>query len=165
MALLGHLRLVQIRPRVREIGAGVLPVGIEEQVVEAVGQVVVVGDVGPRARHRVVLVKPAQEAAEAIGEMADPHPLALAPAVGGAEIEEVVEAALLHRQPAVHVGLAEGQIRADEEPAVQRPVVQPDRHRAAGPVPELVRAPRGVDDPQGTRPDDARGEMREQHTG
>ena len=46
VTLLGHLRLFEIHGRILEIGAGILPVGIEEQVVEFTRQIVMMLDVG-----------------------------------------------------------------------------------------------------------------------
>ncbi|MNT89644.1 hypothetical protein D3C72_2304120 [compost metagenome] len=45
MALLGDLRLIERDAFGAEIGAGVLPVGIEEEIEELGRQVVVMGDV------------------------------------------------------------------------------------------------------------------------
>ena len=49
MALLGELGVVERLVRLLEIGAAVLPVGIQEQRVEPPVEIVVVSDVAPRA--------------------------------------------------------------------------------------------------------------------
>ena len=49
MALLGELGVVERRIRRVEIGAAILPVGIEEQRVEPAVEIVMVGDVARRA--------------------------------------------------------------------------------------------------------------------
>ena len=54
--LLGGLRLLQRLVAAREIGAGVLPVAVQEQAVEAAVQIVVMRHVALRAGRRVVLV-------------------------------------------------------------------------------------------------------------
>ena len=51
VALLGELGLLQVAPW-REIGAGILPVAIEEEVVDGAVDVVVVRHVAPRASRR-----------------------------------------------------------------------------------------------------------------
>ena len=71
MALLGDLRLLQRLVAAREIGAGVLPVAIEEQAVEPAVQVVVVRHVALRARRRVVLVDAALQPAECRAQASD----------------------------------------------------------------------------------------------
>ena len=50
MALLGELRVVERLVRVLEIGAAILPVGVEEQRVEPPVEIVVMRDVAARAR-------------------------------------------------------------------------------------------------------------------
>src|SRR3546814_1980236 len=52
-----------------EVGAGVLPVGVEEEVVELARQVVVVGDVLLRFADRVVLLQAPDVAAEREAEL------------------------------------------------------------------------------------------------
>ena len=56
VALLVLLRGVDVVVRRAEIGAGILPVAIEKQLVELVRQIVMMRHVAPRPRHRVVLV-------------------------------------------------------------------------------------------------------------
>ena len=55
MRLLLRLRLFQRVVGRAEIGAGILPVGIKEQIVERAGQVVVMRDIGAGALGRVEL--------------------------------------------------------------------------------------------------------------
>ena len=66
MTLLRGLRVFERFIRIVEIGAGILPVGIEEEIIERVGQVVVMGDVLARAPQRIVLLEHAQAAADEI---------------------------------------------------------------------------------------------------
>jgi hypothetical protein len=68
LVLLGRLKRVVLRA---EIGAGVLPVRIEEKLVEASRQVVVMGDVLAGARCRIDLLKPPDQRLQAIDEV---HP-------------------------------------------------------------------------------------------
>ena len=64
VALLGELRVVERLIRLLEIGAAVLPVGVEEQRVEALVEIVVVRDVVARARRRIELREPPPEIAQ-----------------------------------------------------------------------------------------------------
>ena len=51
MALLGELGVVERLVGRLEIGAGVLPVGVEEQRIEPAVEIVMMRDVAPRARR------------------------------------------------------------------------------------------------------------------
>ena len=64
VALLGELRVVERLLGMLEIGAAVLPVGIEEQRVEALVEIVVMRDVGARAGRRIELREPPPEIAQ-----------------------------------------------------------------------------------------------------
>ena len=66
MALLGELRLFERLALVLEIGAGILPVGVEEEAVEPLVVIVVPGDVAARARAVVALMKTAQRDARLV---------------------------------------------------------------------------------------------------
>src|SRR5688572_28732721 len=55
MPLLGDLRLLQVHTPVGEIRAGVLPVAVEEQIVDRAVDIVVVGNVVARAARRIEL--------------------------------------------------------------------------------------------------------------
>ena len=60
MPLLVELRGVEVVGAVAEVGAGILPVLIEERCVEFFRQVVVMGDVAAGTPERVVLMEPTQ---------------------------------------------------------------------------------------------------------
>ena len=64
MALLGELGVVERLIGRFEIGAAILPVGVEEQRVEPAVEIVVVRDIAPRPRPRVELLQPAVEVAQ-----------------------------------------------------------------------------------------------------
>ena len=55
VALLGELRRIEVVVLGLEVAAGILPVAIEEQVVDGAIDVVVVGHVAPRAARRIEL--------------------------------------------------------------------------------------------------------------
>ena len=70
--LLGGLRLLQRLVAAREVGAGVLPVAVEEQAVEPAVQIVVVRDVALRAGGRIVLVDAPLNSADSAGHSRPP---------------------------------------------------------------------------------------------
>ena len=65
MALLGQLRVFQRAVIGLEIGAGILPVAVEEEVVELARQIVMVGDVVLGLADRIVLVDALDQLAHA----------------------------------------------------------------------------------------------------
>ena len=145
-----------------EIGAGILPVAVQEEVVQLVRQIVVVRDVGLRPRDRIVLMEaPQQRLAEAPG--APERMLEGDPAADRADVHEVVERALLDRQRAVHIGLADMEIGVEREAPVQRPVVQADGHLGPFAAPDPMTQAVGIDDRQPTPLQDPPGELREHH--
>ena len=117
--LLVQLCRLQVEVRLGEVGAGVLPVAIEEQVVQLAGQIVMVRDVAPRARHRIELARAAQQTMEA-AERALERALPDDREVAADEVEKVVERGVLDRQRAVHVRLAGAQFGVEREAPVQR---------------------------------------------
>src|SRR3546814_11341120 len=60
--LLVRLRLIQALLAAAEVGAGILAVGVEEEVVELAGKVVVVGDALLRLAVRIILLQAADVA-------------------------------------------------------------------------------------------------------
>ena len=84
--------------------------------------------------------------------------------VGHAEIEELEGRAFLDRQSPVHIGLGHRHLRIEQDLALQRPVVEPDRHAmkiplAAKDVPLAGR----IDHRQLAGPDQAPQEVLDQH--
>ena len=72
MALLGELRIGQALAWPLEIGAGVLPVGIEEEIIEAAVEIVVVRDVALGAPRIVALLERAERRAKSGAGFGDP---------------------------------------------------------------------------------------------
>jgi hypothetical protein len=111
--LLGLLRGLQRHVRVGEIGAGILPVGIEEEIVERAGQVVVVRDVGPGARGGVVLVDGAARAPDRPRQPPPPQPVRQRGVPRG-ERQQPLQVIAVERERAVHVGLAQCQFGPED---------------------------------------------------
>src|SRR3546814_19365361 len=72
--LLVRLRLIQALLAAAEVGAGILAVGVEEEVVELAGKVVVVGDVLLRLADRIILLQAADVAAQGEAELPPGRP-------------------------------------------------------------------------------------------
>ena len=105
MALLGELRVVERLVRVLEIGAAVLPVGVEEQRVEPAVEIVMMRDVAPCAPARIELPQAALEIAQ---QPLRPRPVRRMPSVlAEHDGEHVSDGALLDDEGAIHVGFAE----------------------------------------------------------
>ncbi len=118
-----------------EIGAGILPVGIEEQRVQLGRQVVVMGDVALRAGDRVELGHRAEPPRRGHGR-AQPPDRRHVFVVADDERDEPGDVVVLDRQVAVHVGLAHGELRMEREPALGLLAGQAhaERRRVPGPV-------------------------------
>ena len=163
MALLVELRRLEIVVGPAEIGAGILPVLVEEELVEPLREVIVMGDVLARAMHRIVLLQPAQELAEPGIEGAqrvDRRALH----VPRGEVDEIVDRpAVLDRQRAVHIGLADMEPRVEEELAAEGAVVQPDRHLGPGLAGEHINLAIPIDDAQRADGDEMTEQMRQEH--
>ena len=122
MPLLGELRLFQRFVAAREVGAGVLPVAIEEQTVEPPVQIIVVRDVAPRAMCGIVLVEAAPKHAERRAHAGDGMAGGARHHVERQHLDHVVEAASIRDPSAIHVGLAQPQHRVDDQ-AADRPCI------------------------------------------
>ncbi len=117
MALLGELRIVERLVQTFEIGAGVLPVGIEEQRIEPAVEIVMMRDVALRPRRHIELLQPPVEKEQ---PPLQPRP-ARRHAVGGLaehDREQVGDRALLHPQRAVHVGFPEPDLGIEQHAAL-----------------------------------------------
>ena len=115
MALLGELRLLEPLPLALEIGAGILQVGIEEQLIEPVVEIVVMGDVAPRPRRgRFAKSKRRRKKRTRRSALARPK-CGIAERIARAERHEVVEIALRHLEAAVHVEFAQRQLGVEHQ--------------------------------------------------
>ena len=161
--LLGALRLLDVLAPGREVGAGVLALAVEEELVEGAREVVVVGDVGLRAPERVELLHAAQQEADrgchqpARGRHAGLD-------VRRAQVEEVPQIPFLQHEAAVDVGLGRRHLRVQEDVALELLVGEADRHAVErlGAL-EDVPVPVGVDDGELALADEAPEEAFDQH--
>ncbi len=130
-----------------------MPVAVEKEVVELIGQVVMVGDILPGAGQRVELMDAAQELVRPV-EQPRQHALGHGLDVELQQVDQVVKAALLDRQAAVDISLRQIEARPDDQLAVQGPVVQADRRTRPGRSGEIMAGAAGVDDAQPALGDD-----------
>ena len=128
-----------------EVGAGILPVGIEEELVNARIDVVVAGHVVTCAPGRVELQRKPGRAPE---ERHRPAPRREGDArrVLHHERDEVVDAAGLEGEAAAHIRFAGGELGVEDEGALDPPVGKTDAHRLARPVAEAVPFAGAVDE-------------------
>ena len=121
MALLGELRVFERLVLVLEIGARILAVGIEEEAVEAVVEVVMIGGVAPRPRGRVRGAQPPHELPKALEEV-DAEERTPSLRVSEQNLDEVVDRPALDDEPSAHEQLSELQLRVEQH-GNDRPVV------------------------------------------
>ena len=147
--LLGELRVVERLVGRLEIGAGVLPVRIEEKRIQPAVEIVMMRDVALCARGAVELLQPAVEVAD--------DPLRPRPARRHAvrrlaehECEEIGDRAFLYAQRTVHVGFAEPKFRIEQYAALGGSGHEADRDRPAGAVAEGANGTARRRDPEGS---------------
>ena len=116
MGELGLLRGIEAHRRIGEIGAGILAVGIEEQLVKPVVEIIMVGDVALRAVAQIDLPQPPRD--PRVPPQREPHRVVTVPAqVEGDEIEQATDIAGLDHQPSIHIGFRRAQRRVDRDGA------------------------------------------------
>ncbi len=162
MLLLAQLRRLQALVGIGEVGAGVLAIGVEEQIVQFARQIVVMGDVAAGTAGRVELFEAAEQPADAAEGSLHPA-LARAGAVAADQVEKIVERAVLDRQRAVHVRFAGAQSRLQQHAPMQRRLVQADGHRRRCLGAEDMAATAGVDHGQASGTNQRRQQTRQQH--
>ena len=133
MALLGELRILQRAIVGFEIGAGVLPVTVEEQVIERAREVIVVCNVALGLADGIVLVDALQRLAHCISRLRH-----LRQPVGGRTLHQqrndvIDRGAARHAEAAVHVEFAEIEVRVGSHlgRGKRRLDVQVHRHATA----------------------------------
>ena len=143
MGLLVELRLFDAVRRIGEVAAAILEVGVEEELVEVVADVIVMGDVAQRRRLPVErpqqVSEPAALAQEWIGSFA------VFPAMAAAnDVDEVEDLALFDDQPAVHEGFGGTQSGVADDIAGDAGIGQPHRDGAESAVGRAVAIIRAV---------------------
>ena len=93
VTLLGLLRFFKRLVALGEIGAGVLPIAIEEQAVQPSIEVIVMRDVPASTRSRIELIDRAPNPDNRPPKPSDKVALAIGPEIGEQHIEDVVDRA------------------------------------------------------------------------
>src|SRR6478735_5448608 len=119
-----------------EIAAAVLPIGIKEESIELLVEVIVVRDIAARAGWRIELRESAPEITR--------EPLYARPAqrlarcvLRQCEMEKVCDRAPLHQERAVHVGFADLEFGIEQHSPLGGPRRVADRQGFAGSVAKL----------------------------
>src|SRR5262249_22820997 len=145
VTLLRKLGIVERLLAGLEIGAAVLPVGVEKQRVKLAVEIVVVRRVAPRPRARIELLDAAMDVAD---EPLQPRPrrrCVLAP-LPGQNATDIGDGALFDETTAVHIGSRESEGSTGRDAALGCSGGEADPRRRASPVPEgKARAGRGPD--------------------
>ena len=116
VTLLCGLGVIERLAGIFEIGAGILAVGIEEEIVKPLVEVVMAGDIALGAQPIVALVQATKRDAR-LGQGLRPGLAFQFGEVTGAELQKVVKAAFGYDQPSVHVEFAERQRRIEHQVA------------------------------------------------
>ena len=124
MRLLVALRLFQAVARVGEVSAAVIAVGVEEQLVQFVVEVIMVRDVLARRSGVVAAEARAELAHHALLERAA-MPAILEPAVADDQLDQFEHRPLIEAQAAVHIGLTDHQPRVTHQVEQHLAIVHP----------------------------------------
>jgi hypothetical protein len=161
--LLGRLRHLQRCLGICEVSAGILAVAVEEEVVERAVEVVVMRHVALGTADGVALLQPARDPLGAERPREPPGVLHRRH-VAAEQVEKIVQAAILDRERAVHVGFADRQSWAQGQPPGCGVIVHADRHgRTRRVTSDAIRPARSVDDRQRPGAQEASQDLRQQH--
>ena len=144
---LASLRFLERVVGLLEVGAAVLLVGVEEQLVEPVIQIVVVSDVAAGAPRIVAADDAAREEAIATEEARRERALLIL-GVAQHKLEELVDGAALDDEATVHEQLADAQLGVENGGALGAGVHEADADFFAATVAEGVHAAAGSHDRQ-----------------
>jgi hypothetical protein len=115
VTLFGDLGFLQGFVAMAEVGAGVLPVAVQEQAVQPPVQIVMMRDVAPRPRRRIVLVQPPGEVAQRRPQPHHRQGLGIDHHIADQHVEHLEQAAAFRHQRAVHIGLTHRQRRVQNK--------------------------------------------------
>ena len=145
MPFLEQLRGFEVFVAGRKVSAGILPVGIEEKVVEIARQIVVVRHVAPRAIDRVVMPEGGQPAVDQPLGFAEISVIADVPIGFHVNLDEIAQAALFDQQAPVHIGFAPPDRTAGGELTFGAFVRHPQDDRRSLPIADIVTIALGID--------------------
>src|SRR5690606_37654038 len=111
-------------------------VGIEKEIVDRASDIVVMGDIPPGAARGIELRKPPGQESSHI-EALGPARRRVRHGILEHEGQEVVDPALLHDEPAIHIGLADSEMRVQRKLSLEPPVGEPGDYWGAFTIAEL----------------------------
>src|SRR5690606_6910117 len=115
--------------------------------------VVVIGRVAPCPPTRIELLQPPAQTPRCI-EPAQPSRRLLRGRVAHQQRKQIIDVAVLDDQPAMHVGLADGELRIPGHCPFSRAVSESNGNLGAGPVSKSIDLPLRVSDLEGAADDD-----------
>ena len=136
--LLGQLRVFKRLIGMLEIGAGILPVRVEEQLVQPPVEIVMMRDIGLRASRQVAMTEDPQLRSDMVDDTGDERMRAVL-CLPQQHRHEIVERAMFDKEAAVHVKLAKPCIGIDQKGPLRAIVGKADADRLAGTVAECQR--------------------------
>jgi hypothetical protein len=130
MRLLVGLRALQRHRRIGEIGAAILAIGVEEEIVQSIRQIVMMRHVAPRRAQRVEPPDRAQQPLADLALAVDPA-AALPRHVRSDQVEQADDVAAIDHHPAIHERLAHAEPRVPRDVIGRAGIQEADRHRFA----------------------------------
>jgi hypothetical protein len=125
-ALLLDLRPLQAHARLAEIGTGILHIVVQKEAVQLLRQVVVMGDVPARPLYRIVPLDPASQTQKCLRAKRQPMLIqADLAGVADQQVQEIVKAAVLDADQAVHIGLRQADRRVQGNRPVEMASLEP----------------------------------------
>ena len=137
--LLGELRVFQRLICMLEIGAGILPVRVEEQLIEPTIEIVMMRNISLRTSRQVAMTEDPQLRADMIDDAGDQRMRAVL-RLPQHHRHEIIERAVFDKETAVHVKLTKPCIGIDEKSPLRPIVGKADTDEVAGAIAERQRA-------------------------
>jgi hypothetical protein len=147
MPFLGELGVVERLFLGFEIGAAVLPIGVEEQRIELAIKIVMMRDVAPGSPVWIELLQPPMEVARQPSQLR-PRRQAGGVALPKHDRKHVGDGAVLDHDAPVHIGFAECQHGIGENGALGGPRDKADRRRPTRAIPARKHGPCRGGDPE-----------------
>ena len=163
VALFRQLRLFEALARMLEIGAGILPVGVQKEFVEPMVQIVMARDIAPRPGSIVALVEVTQRYPKLV-QVDQPPRAAAQQQVAFAQLDHIVEIAVSDLEPSVHVEFAERQGRIEHELPLGCPIREANAEPGACAIAKGSDGSVGALDFEPAHADQLREEIRKQRT-
>ncbi len=120
-----------------EIRTGILPVAVQEEIVEIVGEIVVMGDVLLRLADRIVLLEAPEHPAYARAKIRQPVVLERLD-VATDQVDQIEQRPFFDCQGPVHIGFADGKPGVQQQPPLRCAGMKPNGNFRRGSIAEFV---------------------------